>query len=151
LDDKVLAGWNGLMIKGMAMAGRVWDEPEWVASAQAAAHFARRELWRDGRLSTSWRNGSVLPMAFLDDYAYLLDALVTLVECDHDEALLGFAHGLADRLLERFPDPDGGGFFFTADDHEPLIQRPKSFDDDATPNGKRHRGAGPVAAGTDER
>ncbi|MCA1797900.1 MAG: thioredoxin domain-containing protein [Xanthomonadaceae bacterium] len=135
LDDKVLAGWNGLMIRGMAMAGRAWHEPAWTASALAAARFVRRELWRDGRLVTSWHHGRALPVAFLDDYAYLLDALLELLQLEFDADLLAFATDLADDLLDRFADQERGGFWFTPDDHERLIQRPKSFTDDATPNG----------------
>ena len=134
LDDKILVAWNGLAIRGMVIAGRAYGEPTWVESAFSAARFIHREHWRDGRLCTSWRNGEVLGMAFLDDYAFLLDGLVTLLECDPDQALLDFAGELAQQLVSRFGD-SAGGFFFTAEDHERLIQRPKSFTDDATPNG----------------
>ncbi len=134
-DDKVLAGWNGLMIRGMAKAGRIYGQPDWIESASRAARFVHRELWRDGQLCTSWRDGRVLQLSFLDDHAYLLDGLVELLQDAFDEALLGFAVELADALLARFADPDGGGFYFTPDNHERLIQRPKSFSDDATPNG----------------
>ena len=134
LDDKVLAGWNGLMIRGMARAGRAYGERAWIESASAAAHFVRAELWRDGQLCTSWRDGRVLPLAFLDDHAFLLDGLIELLQAEFDPDLLAFAIDLADGLLARFADP-GGGFYFTPDDHEPLIQRPQGFSDDATPNG----------------
>lgn len=134
-DDKVLAGWNGLMIRGMTMAGRAFGERAWVDSASRAAHFVHRELWRNGRLCTSWRGDRIVDLSFLDDHAYLLDGLVELLQDAFDRELLEFAVALADALLARFTDPSGGGFYFTPDDHEQLILRPKGFSDDATPNG----------------
>ena len=134
-DDKVLAAWNGLMIRGMTMAGRAYGEPTWVDSASRAARFVQRELWRDGRLCTSWRDGRTVDLSFLDDHAYLLDGLVELLQDAYDRELFDFAVDIADALLARFADKESGGFFFTPDDHEPLIQRPKGFSDDATPNG----------------
>lgn len=134
-DDKVLAGWNGLMIRGLARAARVFGEPGWADAARDAARFVRAELWRDGRLVTSWRDGRVVRVAFLDDYAYLLDGLLELMQVGYDKALHEFADALADDLLERFEDRARGGFWFTSHDHEKLVQRPKSFVDVATPNG----------------
>ncbi len=134
-DNKVLAGWNGLMIRGMAMAGRAYGEPTWIESASRAARFVRRELWHDGQLCTSWRDGRVVALSFLDDHAYLLDGLVELLQDAFDAELFEFTIALADALLARFTDSASGGFYFTPDDHERLIQRPKGFSDDATPNG----------------
>ncbi|MEX0899567.1 MAG: thioredoxin domain-containing protein [Gammaproteobacteria bacterium] len=134
-DDKVLAAWNGLMIRGMTLAGRAFDEPAWIESASRAARFVHRELWQSGRLCTSWREGRVIELSFLDDYAYLLDGLVELLQDAFDAELLEFAVALADGLLARFADAKRGGFYFTPNDHEQLIQRPKGFSDDATPNG----------------
>ena len=134
-DDKVLAGWNGLAIRGFAMAGLAQAEPDWLHAAQRAADFVRRELWRDGRLATSWRDGRVLELSFLDDHAYLLDGLIELLRASFGRETLEFAIGVADALLARFEDAERGGFFFTPHDHEELIQRPKSYTDDATPNG----------------
>ncbi len=135
VDDKVLAAWNGLAIRGLAQAGRAFDRPGWIEAAAHAAAFVRVQLWRDGRLVTSWRDGAVVEVSFLDDYAYLLDGLLGLLQARFDPANLEFAIALAEALLERFEDRDLGGFFFTPDDHEKLIQRPKSFMDESGPSG----------------
>src|SRR5690606_18921762 len=98
-DDKILAGWNGLAIRGLAMAGTAFAEPSWVDAAQRTADFVRREMWRDGRLATSWRNGHVLELSFLDDHAFLLDGLIELLRASFDPDTLHFAIGLADALI----------------------------------------------------
>ncbi len=135
LDDKILTGWNALMIRGMARAGRLLERPDWIESARAAAGFIRKNLWRDGRLLAAHRNGfSHLP-AYLDDHAWLIQALLELLQCRWQGELLSWATDLADLLLAHFEDRERGGFWFTADDHEALLQRPKSFTDDATPSG----------------
>jgi len=134
-DDKVLASWNGLMIKGMAHAGRVLGHPEWVDSARRAARFVREHLYRDGRLLAVWKDGRTRLNAYLDDHAFLLDGLLELLQADFRAEELDFARRLADDLLARFEDPREGGFFFTSHDHEPLIHRPKPGPDNATPSG----------------
>ncbi len=134
-DDKILTAWNALMIKGMARAGRVLERPELVASAERALDFVRGALWRDGRLLASHRDGvSTLP-AYLDDHAFLLDALLELLQARWRRDDLDLAVALAEQLLTRFQDRERGGFFFTADDHERLIHRPKDYGDDAMPSG----------------
>ncbi len=135
LDDKVLASWNGLMIKGMCSAGRVLDEPRFVASAERALDFVRDNMLRDGRLLATWRDGRARLNAYLDDHALLADGVLALLQCRWRDGDLGFATLLADALLERFHDPRGGGFFFTSRDHERLIHRPKPMADDALPSG----------------
>ncbi|CAN5336628.1 thioredoxin domain-containing protein [soil metagenome] len=134
-DEKILAGWNGLMIRGMAIAARELREPAFAESAAGAAAFIRRAMWRDGRLRASWKDGRASLPAYLDDYAYLIDGLIELAQARFSSAAIDFAVELADVLLAHFADEDGGGFFFTADDHERLIHRPKPFGDDATPSG----------------
>jgi uncharacterized protein YyaL (SSP411 family) len=134
-DDKVLASWNALMIEGMAHAARVFDRGEWLASAQRAMDFVRRTMWQDKRLLATARNGRAHLDAYLDDYAFLLAALLELMQAGFRRVDLDFAVELADTLLARFEDREAGGFFFTADDHEVLIHRPKSGHDNATPSG----------------
>ena len=134
-DEKILGAWNGLMIKGMARAGRVLGESRFTASAERALDFVRRELWRDGRLLATHKDGRSRLPAYLDDYACLLDALLELLQCRWSGADLAFARELADVLLSHFQDRERGGFFFTADDHERLIHRPRPFGDDAIPSG----------------
>ena len=135
LDDKVLAGWNGLMIDAMARAGGAFFENRYVGAAIRAADFVLGALRDgDGRLLHTWRNGQAKLPAYLDDYAALANGLVSLYEATFDESRLEQAAALLDVVLERFADP-AGGFFYTADDHERLIVRNKDLTDNATPGG----------------
>jgi uncharacterized protein len=134
-DDKVLTSWNALAIKGMARAARVLGRADYLESAQAALAFARGQLWRDGHLLASAMDGRAHLNAYLDDYAYLLDALLELLQTRWSSADLAFARELAEALLERFEDQDQGGFWFTGRDHEPLIHRPKPLADESMPAG----------------
>jgi uncharacterized protein YyaL (SSP411 family) len=134
-DEKILTSWNGLMIKGMARAGRVFNRSEWVQSAARAADFIRYALWKDNRLLATCKDGKAHLNAYLDDYAFMLDGLIELMQADFRQADLEFAIALADMLLEQFEDKQDGGFFFTSHDHEKLIHRPKSAYDNATPSG----------------
>ena len=133
-DDKVLTSWNGLMIRGMAMAGRYLDEPGWIESAQRSLDFIRATLWKDGRLLATYKDGRAHLNAYLDDYVYLIDGVLELLQARWRDGDLAFAIELAEAVLAHFQDP-AGGFFFTSDDHETLIHRPKPDHDDATPSG----------------
>lgn len=134
-DSKLLAGWNGIMIAGMAHAARVFGRADWLASARRAFDFVRRQLWRDGRLFATSDGGPGRLNAYLDDHAWLIDAAVELLQADFDLEVLAFAEDLADALLDDFEDRAGGGFFFTRHDHEALILRPKPMHDNATASG----------------
>ncbi len=134
-DEKVLVSWNALAIRGMARAGRVFGRPEWIASARRAFDFIRERMWRDGRLLATYKDGRAHLDAYLDDYGFLIAAVLELMQADFATADLEFARQLAGVLLEQFEDREGGGFFFTARDHEPLIHRPKPGHDHATPSG----------------
>jgi hypothetical protein len=134
-DDKILASWNALMIGGMAHAARVFDRPDWLASARRALDFVRGTLWKDDRLLATFKDGRAHLNAYLDDHAFLLAALLEMLEADFSAADLDWAGEIGEALLERFHDPAGGGFFFTSHDHEPLIYRGKPGHDNATPSG----------------
>ncbi len=134
-DEKILTAWNGLMIRGMAIAARHLQRADLAESAMAATAFVREHLWQDGRLLACAKDGRTRFPAYLDDYAFMLDGVLELLQVRWDSELLGFATALADALLEHFMDREHGGFFFTADDHESLIHRPRPFSDDATPSG----------------
>jgi len=123
------------MIKGLAHAGRVLDEPVWIGSAQRALDFIRTGMWRNGRLLATSKDGRAQLNAYLDDYAFLLDALLESLQAAFRPADLEFARALAGVLLDQFEDKRQGGFFFTSHDHERLIHRPKPGDDNATPSG----------------
>jgi uncharacterized protein YyaL (SSP411 family) len=134
-DDKILTAWNGLMIQGMAKAGRILNEPQFRDSAEQALQFIKQQMWRDDRLLASHKDGVSHLAGYLDDYAYLLAALLELLQSRWRSADLHFAMQLADTLLEHFEDTECGGFFFTANDHEQLIQRPKPYADESIPAG----------------
>ncbi len=134
-DDKLLAGWNGLMIRGLAISGRLLGEPGHIEAATRAVDFLRRNCWRDGQLLAVWKDGAARFPAYLDDYAYLLDGLLELLQARWRSADLAFARDLADTLLDRFQDHERGGFWFTAKGLDPPLQRPKGFADEATPSG----------------
>ncbi len=134
-DEKILASWNGLMIYGMAHAGRVLDRVDLVGSAARALDFVRANLWRDGRLLATAKDGKARLNAYLDDYAFLAWGTLELLQASWADAELEFACALMDVLLEHFQDPQRGGFFFTSDDHEALVYRPKPASDEAIPSG----------------
>ncbi|SEL04081.1 thioredoxin domain-containing protein [Nitrosovibrio tenuis] len=134
-DDKVLTSWNGLMIKGMARAGRVFARDDWVQSAIFAVDFIRATLWKNNRLVATYKDGKAHLNAYLDDYAFLLDGLLELMQAKFRQTDLDFAIALANVLLEQFEDRQSGGFFFTSLDHEKLIHRPKPAHDNAMPSG----------------
>ena len=134
-DDKCLTAWNAWMIKGLAMAGPVFNRPDYVAAAERALAFIQSTLWDGQRLCATYRAGKAHLAAYLDDYAGLLDALLALLSARWRTADLRFACTLADTLLAQFEDKQHGGFYFTAHDHEPLIQRPKPFMDEALASG----------------
>ncbi len=134
-DEKILVSWNALMVRGMARAGRVFGERAWVDSARASLAFIQRTLWKDGRLLATYKDGRAHLNAYLDDYAFLIDALIEMLQADFAPEWLAFAQDLADVLLEQFEDPEAGGFYFTGRDHEQLIHRPKPGHDNATPSG----------------
>ena len=134
-DEKVLVSWNALAIHGMARAGLAFGRPEWTASARRALDFIRARMWKEGRLLATAKDGRAHLAAYLDDYAFLLAALLELLQCEFSAGDLDFAEQLADVLLEHFEDKERGGFFFTANDHEKLLHRPKPGHDTALPSG----------------
>ena len=135
LDDKVLASWNALVVRGLATAARSFARADYHALARRAIDALRAECWHDDRLlALAQSSGKHLP-AYLDDYAQLLAGVIDCLQFEWDGDLLAFAVTLAERLLADFEDRDNGGFYFTAADHEKLIQRPKSWQDEAMPSG----------------
>ena len=119
----------------MAVAARVLGRPDFAESATRAVDFIREQLLRDGRLLAVHKDGQSRFAAYLDDYAFLLDALLELLQTRWRSSDLQLATALADALLEHFSDGEHGGFYFTADDHEQLMHRSKSFGDEAVPAG----------------
>ncbi|HYP68476.1 MAG TPA: thioredoxin domain-containing protein, partial [Thiobacillaceae bacterium] len=134
-DDKILTSWNALMITGLAHAGRVMGREEWIRRAQAAADLLRARVWVDGRLYANLTAAGPRLTGYLDDYAFMLEALLELLHAEFRADDLTWAREIADALLEHFEDAEAGGFFFTAHDHEALIHRSKPGHDNATPSG----------------
>jgi hypothetical protein len=135
-DEKVLAGWNGLMISAFARAAGVLGEATYRDAARRGADFLLERLQTDdGRLRHSFQDGRARFNAYLDDYACAIDALVDVYEATFDDRYVGAALALSEPLLARFHDAEAGGFFYTSDDHERLVARNKDSQDNATPSG----------------
>ncbi|MEM7082601.1 MAG: thioredoxin domain-containing protein [Pseudomonadota bacterium] len=134
-DTKSLTASNALAIRGLALASRHLERDDLGQAAADALDFLRATHWQDGRLFASSSDGSPSLGGYLNDYAFLLDAVLELLQLNWRSSWLHFAVELADAMLEQFYDTLDGGFFFTADDHETLIHRMKPFADEAIPNG----------------
>jgi uncharacterized protein YyaL (SSP411 family) len=136
LDDKRLTSWNALMICALADAGAALTEPRYLDAAVGCAEFLLGEM-RDeqGRLLRTYNDGQARIGAYLEDHAFLLEALITLFEATCQERWFTEAVALADTLIARFADPENGGFFSTASDGEELIVRRKDLEDSPIPAG----------------
>ncbi len=134
-DEKQLTSWNALAIRGCAIAGQALQRPDLIDAAERATEFLHSTMLVDGRLFASYKDGKARFPAYLDDHAFLLDALLELLQARWNSAHLGFAVQIAELLLAHFEDREDGGFYFTADDHETLIHRPKPLADEAVPSG----------------
>jgi uncharacterized protein YyaL (SSP411 family) len=140
LDDKILTSWNALAIRGLSVAARSLDKPEFGVAAERALAFVRANLWKarpdgGGRLLATSKDGVSHLNAYLDDYAYLANALLEMLQLRWRNEDAAWLRAILDAMLEHFEDRMLGGFFFTSDDHEALIHRSKSFSDDAIPSG----------------
>ena len=136
LDDKRLLSWNALLIGALAEAGAALGRDDFLAAAEDCADF----LWDgmrddDGRLLRTYKDGHAHLNAYLEDHAYLLEAMLTLYESSFEIRFFEYARVVADAMIERFGDPERGGFFTTSDDHEQLIARRKDVDDHPIPSG----------------
>ena len=136
LDDKILTGWNGLMITALAKGAMVLDEPRYGKMAAKAADFILREMRQDGRLLATYGKGRARLMGYITDYAFLVEGLLYLYEWSGDLRWLDAAGQLMETAMQFYWDEaEGGGFFFTASDHEDLIVRSKTAHDGAIPSG----------------
>ena len=135
-DDKLLTGWNGLMIKALANAGARFDRADYVNAAERAAMFVVTELRdKEGRLHRSYRGSASPILAYLDDYTFLVDGLIALHLATKEPKWLNAASKLTDDQLKLFWDEQNSGFFFTATDHEELLARSKDRYDSVVPSG----------------
>ncbi len=135
-DDKVLCSWNALMISALAEAGAVLDRPDYLEAASRCAEFIWTRM-RDpqGTLLRTWRNGQARLNAYLEDHAFLLEALLELYQANFDPKVFDRARAVAETMIDRFADPARGGFFTTSHDHEELIARRKDVGDHPIPSG----------------
>ncbi len=134
-DEKILCSWNALMIKGMASAARHLGRDDLLDSAFRALDFIKHTLWQEQRLLATYKDGRAHLNAYLDDYVFLIDAIIELMQARWRDGDMAFALTLAETVLEQFEDKQRGGFFFTSNDHEQLIERPKPYGDEAIPSG----------------
>ena len=134
-DEKILCSWNALMIRGMSQAGRRLNNETYTSSAVKSANFIHKTLWLNNRLLASYKDGKAQLNAYLDDYAYLLQSLLELLQNQWSNQNYLWAKEIANSMLDYFEDKKDGGFFFTSHDHEKLLYRSKTFSDDAMPNG----------------
>ena len=135
LDDKVLTGWNGLMMKAFAECGAHLNRPDWVAAAEKNAEFILNDLVVDGRLLRTWRDGRAKIFGYLEDYAFLVDGLISLYEATFDRRWLDEARFFGDRIPELFRDEGDEALYDTGSDHDRLIVRPRDLFDNAVPCG----------------
>jgi uncharacterized protein YyaL (SSP411 family) len=136
LDDKRLTAWNGLMISALAEAGAVLERADYLDAARGAAAFVLDEMRaEDGRLLRTYNAGEAKLNGYLEDYAFLLEALLALYEATFEPRWFAAAREIADAMVERFGDPERGGFFATSSDHEELIARRKDVADTPIPAG----------------
>jgi uncharacterized protein len=136
LDDKRLCSWNALMVTALAEAGAALERSDWVAAAREGAEFILGSL-RDaeGNLLRTWKDGRAQIEGYLEDYAFTVQALTALYEATFEPRWYEEAIKLADAMIERFADPDRGGFFTTAADRPLSFARRKDLEDSPIPSG----------------
>jgi uncharacterized protein len=134
-DEKILTAWNGLMMRSFAEASRAFDRKDYLEIVIRNADFLLTKLRRDGRLLRTYKDGESKLNGYHEDYAYVIDGLLSLYEASFDSRWFEEARALAETMISQFWDAESGGFFFTSADHEKLITRTKDFYDNAIPSG----------------
>ncbi|GJL80886.1 MAG: hypothetical protein DHS20C01_05200 [marine bacterium B5-7] len=134
-DDKCLTSWNALMIKALARTGRLLDDDSLIIAAERALQYLRQHHIKENRLNAVSRNQESRLTGYLDDYVFLADALLELLQCRWQDEDFSLCESLVSTARKHFSDTTNGGFYFTADDHEVLLYRPITATDDSTPSG----------------
>ena len=134
-DEKIITAWNGLMLSAFAEAGYILGNSDYVDIARRNADFLLSSLRDDEGLLRTWKDGQAKLNAYIEDYANLADALITLFKVSGESTYLNEAKWLADKMITDFWDTENGGFYFTGNNHEDLILRNKDFFDNAAPSG----------------
>jgi uncharacterized protein YyaL (SSP411 family) len=135
LDDKRLTSWNALLAEGFVRAGRALQREDWLDAGDSVLRFIRTELWDGSQLRAVFNGGKARFVAYLDDYAYLLNAVLHYLQARWINEHLAFAIDIGEALLSRFEDPEHGGFYFSDASADVPIARSMIFQDDATPAG----------------
>lgn len=135
IDTKILTAWNGLVIKGLSIAGQLLNHQQFLDLAAGTIDFIANKLFIDNILYATFQDNTAKIPGFLDDYAFAIDGILTFINNDAQHKYIGLCTSLADSLISNFYDTEAGGFFFTAHSSEQLFYRPKVFTDDATPSG----------------
>jgi uncharacterized protein len=148
LDDKRLTAWNALAISALAEAGAAFGRPDYLDAARRCADFVLTTLSDEsGRLLRTYKDGDARLNAYLEDHAFLLEALLTLYEATFEPRWFERARALAAEIVARFGDPERGGFFSTSTDHEQLIARRKEIGDHPIPSGNSSAALGLLRLG----
>ena len=134
-DEKILTAWNGLMLTSFAEAAAILERKDYEIVAKRNARFILDNLRGDGLLLRTYKNGQARLNAYLEDYAFLGDGLLTLFEATGELTWFEEALGLANTMVSEFWDEQDGGFYFTGKSHEELIVRSKDYFDNASPSG----------------
>jgi uncharacterized protein YyaL (SSP411 family) len=136
IDDKRIVSWNALMISALADAGAVLERPDYLEAASRCADFVLSSMrGPDGRLLRTYKDGTAKLNGYLEDHAYLVEALISLYEATFEPRWFAAARELADFMIEHFADSENGGFFEVADYHEQLVARRKDLEDNPIPAG----------------
>ena len=133
-DKKVLVSWNALVIEGMINAYKVTENKDYLISARKSFDFIKNNMWQDDKLYACYHDKACFN-AYLDDYAFLSRACLEILKIDWNNSYFDFLIKITDVLINDFQDKENGGFYFTSDNHEELIYRPKSYMDESLPSG----------------
>ncbi len=133
-DKKVLVSWNALVIEGMINAYKVTENKDYLVSAKKSFDFIKNNMWQDGKLYACYHDKACFN-AYLDDYAFLSRACLEILKIEWDDSNFEYLIKITDVLVKDFQDIENGGFYFTSDNHEELIYRPKSYMDESLPSG----------------
>ncbi len=133
-DEKVLTSWNSLMISAYVEGYKAAGKPEYLATAVRTAHFIQKELMKGDRLLRTWGQGKARLNGYADDYAYFVQALLDLASVDSNPIWTKDAISLTDSMINHFSDQEKVGFYYTSDDHEELLTRPRANFDSSIPS-----------------
>jgi uncharacterized protein YyaL (SSP411 family) len=134
-DEKILTSWNGMMLASFAEAAAILDREDYMEIARRNARFVLDNLIQDGLLLRTYKDGRAKLNAYLEDYAFLGDGLLTLFEATGELEWFEATLKIIEKMIEEFWDDHDGGFFYTGKSHENLIVRSKDYFDNATPSG----------------